>query len=168
MPEKIAILSDIHGNSPALRAVLKDIHNTGCTKLFALGDVFNGIDPNGCLDLLRACEELSSDGTCAPSPSRHLHYGRTRASALLTPPPAFAPNASGAPACQPYPHFTPPRASTSLSNLLVASTLRIVTKERRLGAPLPIPCQTQTSSSMRRSKSGLSRHETESGVALHT
>ena len=54
MSEKAAILSDVHGNSPALKAVLEDIHNVGCTRLFVLGDVINGIDPDGCLDLLKA------------------------------------------------------------------------------------------------------------------
>jgi hypothetical protein len=49
----IALLSDPHGNSPALRAVLDNIHQHGCERLFVLGDVINGIDPQGCLDLLK-------------------------------------------------------------------------------------------------------------------
>lgn len=49
---KTAILSDIHGNSPALRAVLADIRQAGCDRLVVLGDVIPGVDPPGCLNLL--------------------------------------------------------------------------------------------------------------------
>ncbi len=59
MPSKVAFLSDIHGNSPALQAVLDDIQGEKCTEVFMLGDVINGIDPQGCLQLLRTW----SDGT---------------------------------------------------------------------------------------------------------
>ena len=36
---KIAIISDIHGNDEALTAVLKDIENEKCDKIFCLGDL---------------------------------------------------------------------------------------------------------------------------------
>lgn len=35
---KIAVISDIHGNLTALDAVLEDIENQGCEKVFVLGD----------------------------------------------------------------------------------------------------------------------------------
>ena len=35
---KIAVISDIHGNMEALSAVLEDINNNGCNKIFCLGD----------------------------------------------------------------------------------------------------------------------------------
>ena len=35
---KIAVISDIHGNLDALEAVLVDIKNEGCEKIFSLGD----------------------------------------------------------------------------------------------------------------------------------
>ncbi len=35
---KIAVISDIHGNMEALNAVLKDIEEQGCERIFALGD----------------------------------------------------------------------------------------------------------------------------------
>lgn len=35
---KIAVISDIHGNLEALKAVLEDIKQEGCEKIFALGD----------------------------------------------------------------------------------------------------------------------------------
>jgi predicted phosphodiesterase len=54
MSSKTALLSDIHGNSPALRAVLEDIQREGCTQAFVLGDIVNGIDPRGCIRLLQA------------------------------------------------------------------------------------------------------------------
>ncbi|MGF7050543.1 putative phosphoesterase [Paenibacillus sp. DS2015] len=37
--EKIAIISDIHGNIPALEAVLKDIGRRDITRIFCLGDI---------------------------------------------------------------------------------------------------------------------------------
>ena len=51
---KIAFLSDIHGNSPALRSVLDDIQREQCTKVFVLGDIINGIDPHGCVRMLHS------------------------------------------------------------------------------------------------------------------
>ena len=54
MSSKTAFLSDIHGNSPALQSVLEDIKREQCTKVFMLGDIINGIDPHGCVQLLRA------------------------------------------------------------------------------------------------------------------
>ncbi len=47
-----ALLSDIHGNTPALEAVLEDVHSQGCTRLLFLGDLINGLDPHGCLQTL--------------------------------------------------------------------------------------------------------------------
>lgn len=54
MSSKVAFLSDIHGNSPALQSVLDDIHREQCVKVFMLGDIINGIDPHGCVQLLRS------------------------------------------------------------------------------------------------------------------
>ena len=50
---KTALLADVHGNSPALQAVLEEIRREGCSQVFVLGDIINGIDPAGCLALLR-------------------------------------------------------------------------------------------------------------------
>ena len=49
---KTGILSDIHGNSPALAAVLADARREGVQQLVMLGDIINGIDPHGCIRLL--------------------------------------------------------------------------------------------------------------------
>jgi diadenosine tetraphosphatase ApaH/serine/threonine PP2A family protein phosphatase len=49
-----AILSDIHGNLEALRAVLADIAHHGAEVIYCLGDVVGyGPDPRACLDLAR-------------------------------------------------------------------------------------------------------------------
>jgi putative phosphoesterase len=51
--KKIAIITDIHGNSPALNAVLKDISSRDVDQIFCLGDVVGiGPDSNQVLKLL--------------------------------------------------------------------------------------------------------------------
>ncbi len=55
---KTAILSDIHGNSVALAAVLADIAAQGCEQIFCLGDTINGMDPGGSLALLYPIESF--------------------------------------------------------------------------------------------------------------
>ncbi len=57
---KIAILSDIHGNLPALQAVLGEIEAAGIRRIYCLGDVVGyGADPNECCarvaDVSEAC-----------------------------------------------------------------------------------------------------------------
>jgi hypothetical protein len=53
VPDTIALFSDTHGNTPGLRAVLDDISRAGCTRAYMLGDLINGVDPHGCIQLLR-------------------------------------------------------------------------------------------------------------------
>jgi putative phosphoesterase len=51
----IAIISDIHGNLPALKAVLARIDALGCETIISLGDVVGYYaQPGECVDLLRA------------------------------------------------------------------------------------------------------------------
>ncbi len=52
-----AILSDIHGNSPAFEAVLADIDRCGCSTVLILGDIINGFDPAGAVTLVRGLGE---------------------------------------------------------------------------------------------------------------
>ncbi len=53
--EAAAIISDIHGNSLALRAVLADIRAHGLETVYCLGDLVGyGPDPNGVIDLIRS------------------------------------------------------------------------------------------------------------------
>lgn len=50
----IAIISDIHGNLPALKAVLEKIDALGCERILSLGDVVGYYaQPGECVDLLR-------------------------------------------------------------------------------------------------------------------
>lgn len=50
----IAIISDIHGNLPALTAVLEEIDALGCRKILSLGDVVGYCaQPGECVDVLR-------------------------------------------------------------------------------------------------------------------
>ena len=49
----LALISDVHGNLEALRAVLPDIDGEGATGVYCLGDVVGyGPDPRDCLDLV--------------------------------------------------------------------------------------------------------------------
>jgi len=51
---KIAIISDIHGNLPALEAVLSTISNLSCDEIICLGDIVGyGARPNECIQKLR-------------------------------------------------------------------------------------------------------------------
>lgn len=51
----IAIISDIHGNLPALQAVLAKIDGLACERIVSLGDVVGYYaQPGECIDLLRA------------------------------------------------------------------------------------------------------------------
>jgi len=50
---RIAVLSDIHGNAPALAAVLAAVDAEGVDHVLNLGDIVSGaVDPRGTLDLL--------------------------------------------------------------------------------------------------------------------
>src|ERR1700743_1820659 len=58
-----AIISDIHGNSLALTAVLKDIRSRGIEKIINLGDHFFGaLEPEKVADILRQNEMLCISG----------------------------------------------------------------------------------------------------------
>jgi len=49
----LAVVSDIHGNLPALRAVLNSIDSLGCDRIISLGDVTGYYaEPGKCIDLL--------------------------------------------------------------------------------------------------------------------
>jgi diadenosine tetraphosphatase ApaH/serine/threonine PP2A family protein phosphatase len=51
---RIALLSDVHGNLPAFRAVLADVESTGAEQVLCLGDLVGyGAQPDGCVALAR-------------------------------------------------------------------------------------------------------------------
>lgn len=52
--DKIAIISDIHGNFEALKTVLLDIKSRGISKIICLGDIIaKGTHPNECINLIK-------------------------------------------------------------------------------------------------------------------
>lgn len=53
-PTTLAVLSDVHGNLPALRAVLADIDGRGVERTLVAGDLLGGPKPNQVIDLLRS------------------------------------------------------------------------------------------------------------------
>lgn len=63
MNESIAIISDIHGNSWALQAVLQDIKKRAISRIFNLGDSLYGpLDPRGTFHLLQQHDILHISG----------------------------------------------------------------------------------------------------------
>ena len=51
---RIALLSDVHGNLPALRSVLADVDAAGVDEIWCLGDLVGyGAEPDGCVELAR-------------------------------------------------------------------------------------------------------------------
>ena len=51
---KIAVISDIHGNLEAMKAVVEDIKKEGCEKIFCLGDLaMAGPMPKETIDYVR-------------------------------------------------------------------------------------------------------------------
>ena len=81
--EKIAIISDIHGNIVALESVLDDIKKRGITKIFCLGDiVFKCNHPDLCVDRIKEmCEVVllgnSDFAICKESAKNKNFWTRT-------------------------------------------------------------------------------------------
>ncbi len=70
---RIAILSDVHGNSIALEAVLKELKREKPDFVLVAGDlVLNGPDPNGAVDALRG---LEGDGGIVVSGNTDIAVG---------------------------------------------------------------------------------------------
>ena len=60
---KLGIISDIHGNFPALEAVMGELHAAGCEQILCLGDVSGYYSMvNECIDLLRKENVISLKG----------------------------------------------------------------------------------------------------------
>ena len=57
---KFAVITDIHANLEALKAVLREIDKTGVDQIVSLGDVVGyNANPNECMDIIREREILS-------------------------------------------------------------------------------------------------------------
>lgn len=74
---KYAVLSDIHGNLTALKAVLADVARQGAGRVLNLGDILSGpIQPAETADFLMACDFV----TIAGNHERQLLQARAAAS----------------------------------------------------------------------------------------
>jgi len=74
MSNTIAVISDIHGNSWALEAVINDIHKRGIKKIINLGDsIYGPLDPIGTIDILVDNEVISLLGNEDRIIIEHLH-----------------------------------------------------------------------------------------------
>lgn len=63
--DKIAVISDIHGNLEALQTVLKDINNRGIKKIICLGDIIaKGTHQKECIELVKNNCEIVLKGNC--------------------------------------------------------------------------------------------------------
>lgn len=63
--ERIAIISDIHGNLTALKTALEDIEKRGIKTIYCLGDIIaKGVHPSECLQLIRDKCEIVIRGNC--------------------------------------------------------------------------------------------------------
>lgn len=63
--DKVAIISDIHGNLEALKSVLEDIRKRNINKIYCLGDIIaKGANQKECLDLIRKNCEVIIKGNC--------------------------------------------------------------------------------------------------------
>ncbi|WP_438446488.1 metallophosphoesterase family protein [Gorillibacterium sp. sgz5001074] len=61
--DRIAVISDIHGNQPALLAVLQDIRQRGIGRIYCLGDlVGKGPSPDAAVDLVRGSCQVVVQG----------------------------------------------------------------------------------------------------------
>src|SRR5690606_34163426 len=80
---KIAFISDIHGNSYALRAVLEDISKRNVDQICVLGDLcYRGPDPKGALDLIRSLNAQVIKGNADEWVVRGIRQGEVADQAL--------------------------------------------------------------------------------------
>jgi len=70
---KIAIMSDVHGNVSALKAVIKDAKDLGCTNYWLLGDLF--LPGPGTEELLTILDELPIESYVCGNWETHLLRG---------------------------------------------------------------------------------------------
>lgn len=69
---RIAFFSDVHGNLPALKAVLEEIEKTGADNAVCLGDaVHYGPEPEECIQLLMEAEIDCVQGNCDRAAARN-------------------------------------------------------------------------------------------------
>lgn len=81
--EKIAIISDVHGNITALNTVLADIKQRGIKRIFSLGDnVIKCTHPDLVIDKLReSCEVIllgNADYVVSQDTENAKHFGHVK------------------------------------------------------------------------------------------
>ena len=76
--DRIAIISDVHGNLSALNAVLDDISSKGISRIYCLGDsIIKCANPDKVVDILREKCEVLLKGNCDEIICRPgIEYGR--------------------------------------------------------------------------------------------
>lgn len=75
--EKIAIISDVHGNKTALETVFKDIKSRNISRIFYLGDsVTKCAHPDIVIDMLKENCEVVLKGNCDESISNENAYNK--------------------------------------------------------------------------------------------
>ena len=80
----IAILSDIHGNLPALKAVIKDALDKGCNRFISLGDVVSYYSqPAECIDLLIKYDAINILGNHDSYVLNDTHCPRSEAVTMI-------------------------------------------------------------------------------------
>ena len=63
--DKIAVISDIHGNLEALKATISDIKKRGINKIYCLGDIISkGTHSKECIDIIKKECEVVISGNC--------------------------------------------------------------------------------------------------------
>ena len=63
--ERIAVISDIHGNLEALKTVLKDIEDRRVDKIICLGDIIaKGRHFHECIELIKEKCDVVIQGNC--------------------------------------------------------------------------------------------------------
>ena len=69
--DKVAIISDVHGNITALKAVINDIESKNISKIFCLGDsVLKSCNSDKVIDLLRKKCDVILKGNCDEAVTR--------------------------------------------------------------------------------------------------
>lgn len=84
---RIGLLADIHGNLPALEAVLRTLKSTGVDAIVVAGDTIGyGPFPNECIDAVRASTDLVVAGNhelFLVGEQGDAHYGQLAVTSLL-------------------------------------------------------------------------------------
>ncbi len=68
---RVAVIADVHGNTPALEAVLEEVRKSDADVLVNLGCLTHGPDPTGVVRLLRGVDVPTLSVQPSTSSARH-------------------------------------------------------------------------------------------------